>query len=223
MPNYQTKKSECTTAIFQDSWNTNEIKADYEDKLKVDDVAYKYRVYYKTIWNDSANPNLLTFIMLNPSTANQYSNDPSVNNCIKVAKKYKEYDGIEVLNVYSLRHPVFSEIEYYIKNGKGNPDNIDYGFAQCRNIVLAWGDKKVTLDKNMSDKIKEAEHLYILGAGDPSLIKKDFVVNYNKNKLNQMRHPDNRAWTRLGGITNAKLFEIDKKRYIDNDEIIRQG
>lgn len=44
-------------------------------------------------------------------------------------------------------------------------------------------------------------------------INKDFVDNYNKNKLNQIRHPDNRAWTRLGSIDNAGLFEIDKNKY----------
>lgn len=206
----KTIKKNSTTVTFQGAWG-NEIDSVYKEKLKVDGIAYKYRTYYKTVWDESKE-NLLTFIMLNPSTADQYSNDPSVNNCIKIAKKYENYNGIEVLNVYSLRHPDYSKIVNYIKNGEGNPEGIDYD-AKCTNVVLAWGDKKVTLNQNLKNKIENAQHIYILGAKEQNKINKDFVDNYNKNKLNQIRHPDNRAWTRLGSIDNAGLFEIDKDKY----------
>lgn len=206
----KTIKKNSTTVTFQGIWE-NEIDSVYKEKLKVDEIAYKYRTYYKTVWDESKE-NLLTFIMLNPSTADQYSNDPSVNNCIKIAKKYENYGGIEVLNVYSLRHPDYSKIVDYIKKGEGNPKDIDYN-ANCTNVVLAWGDKKVTLNQNLKNKIENAQHIYILGAKEQNKINKDFVDNYNKNKLNQIRHPDNRAWTRLGSIDNAKLFEIDKDKY----------
>lgn len=206
----KTIKKNSTTVTFQGAWE-NEIDSVYKEKLKVDGIAYKYRTYYKTVWDESKE-NLLTFIMLNPSTADQYSNDPSVNNCIKIAKKYEKYGGIEVLNVYSLRHPDYSKIVDCIKNGKGNPNDIVYD-AKCTNVVLAWGDKKVTINQNLKNKIENAQHIYILGAKEPNKINKDFVDNYNKNKLNQIRHPDNRAWTRLGSIDNAGLFEIDKNKY----------
>lgn len=206
----KTIKKNSTTVTFQGAWE-NEIDSVYKEKLNVDGIAYKYRTYYKTVWDESKE-NLLTFIMLNPSTADQYSNDPSVNNCIKIAKKYEKYGGIEVLNVYSLRHPDYSKIVDCIKNGKGNPNDIVYD-AKCTNVVLAWGDKKVTINQNLKNKIENAQHIYILGAKEPNKINKDFVDNYNKNKLNQIRHPDNRAWTRLGSIDNAGLFEIDKNKY----------
>lgn len=206
----KTIKKNSTTVTFQGDWE-NEIDSVYKEKLKVDGIAYKYRTYYKTVWDESKE-NLLTFIMLNPSTADQYSNDPSVNNCIKIAKKCGNYTGIEVLNVYSLRHPNYSKIVDCIKNGNGNPEGIDYD-AKCTNVVLAWGDKKVTLNQNLKNKIENAQHIYILGAKEQNKINKDFVDNYNKNKLNQIRHPDNRAWTRLGSIDNAGLFEIDKNKY----------
>ncbi len=206
----KTIKKNSTTVTFQGAWE-NEIDSVYKEKLKVDGIAYKYRTYYKTVWDESKE-NLLTFIMLNPSTADQYSNDPSVNNCIKIAKKYEKYGGIEVLNVYSLRHPDYSKIVDCIKKGEGNPKDMDYD-TQCTNVVLAWGNKKVELNKKLQNKILGAEHIYILGAKDPNKINKDFVDNYNKNKLNQIRHPDNRAWTKLGNIDNAGLFEIDKDKY----------
>ena len=53
-----------------------------------------------------------------------------------------------------------------------------------------------------------------MGVNDATKIDKDY--KFNKN---QIRHPDNRAWTRLGGIENAKLFEIDKNKFINNGYI----
>ena len=206
----KTIKKNSTTVTFQGVWG-NEIDSVYKEKLKVDGIAYKYRTYYKTVWDESKE-NLLTFIMLNPSTADQYSNDPSVNNCIKIAKKYENYGGIEVLNVYSLRHPDYSKIVNCIEDGEGNPKDIDYD-TQCTDVVLAWGNKKVELNEKLQNKILGTKHIYILGAMKTNKINKDFVDNYNKNKLNQIRHPDNRAWTKLGSIDNAELFEIDKNKY----------
>ena len=208
------EKTTITTVTFQDIWD-DKIDSTYKKKLEVDGNAYKYRLYYKTVWNDAKkSSNLLTFIMLNPSTANQYSNDPSVNNCIKIAKKCNEYDGIEVLNVYSLRHPDFAKIKDLIKNGEGNPSDINYDIAKCKNVVLAWGNKKIKLNEKLFAKIKSSSTIYILGVNDATKIDKDY--KFNKN---QIRHPDNRAWTRLGGIENAKLFEIDKNKFINNGYI----
>lgn len=197
------------TAIFSDIWG-EELEKQLKKSLEVDGVVYKYRVYFKTIWKDVENPDILTFIMLNPSRANQYSNDPSVNNCIKIAKN-SGFDGIEVLNIYALRHPVFAKIKDKLEK-EGNPKDINYDMAQFRNIVLAWGNKKITPKQNetLFKKFKEAKILYILGVQDNKKIKK--VDKYN---MNQIRHPDNRAWTNLGTIDNARLLEVDKELFLE--------
>lgn len=200
-----------TTVIYQDLWNDNELNKNYAEKLRVDGVIYKYRLYYKTVWSKFENPNLLSFVMLNPSTANQYSVDPTINNCIKIAKKVKDYkfDGIEVVNIYSLRHPVYKEINKNLDN-IGNPKDIDYNFAELKNVVLAWGNKKVTNSKLFELLKNNGCKLFILTIEDES--KKN--PNYKNYNNKQIRHPDNRAWTRLGGISNAKILEVDKKEYL---------
>lgn len=200
-----------TTIIFKDCWDKKEVKK-YAQKLDVEGMLYKYRIYYKNIWNDVNNPKLLTFIMLNPSYANQYANDPTINNCIKIAKKEK-HDGIEIINKYSLRHPVFNEIKDKLSK-EGNPQDLNYNeFAQCNDIVLAWGNKCFSREENINlfDKIINHKSVYILNA----------KVNIN-NKYNKMqiRHPDNRAWTRLGGIKNAKLQKININQYLNNEKTI---
>ena len=204
-----------TTIIFKECWNKNEIKK-YAQKLDVDGNIYKYRIYYKNIWNNVKNPKLLTFIMLNPSYANQYKNDPTINNCIKVAQNEKKFDGIEILNKYSLRHPVYKEIEDILQK-EGNPKKISYDdFAQCNDIILAWGNKCFLQEENkkLFNKIINHNSVYILNANKESLITFD---KYNKS---QIRHPDNRAWTRLGGIKNAKLQKININQYLNNDKTI---
>ena len=202
-----------TTIIFKDCWDKKEVKK-YAQKLDVDGMLYKYRIYYKNIWNDVNNPKLLTFIMLNPSYANQYANDPTINNCIKIARE--KYDGIEIINKYSLRHPVFNEIKDKLVN-EGNPQDLDYDkFTQFEDIVLAWGNKCFSQKENkkLFDKIIAHESVYILNASKKSKITLD---KYNEL---QIRHPDNRAWTRLGSIKNAKLQKINIKQYLNSEKTI---
>lgn len=190
-----------TEIIVSGKWKN--LHNQYVQKLEVDGTAYKYRIYYKTTWNNVEKPKLLTFIMLNPSTANQYSNDQTVNNCIKVAKK-SNYDGIEILNIYSLRHPAFAEIKDILLT-EGNPKGINYDMAQFENVVLAWGNKKVSPKNNptLFEKLNKAKKIFILGVEDYSKIK----IGYKYNP-SQIRHPGTMAWTRLGGIDNAKLINV---------------
>ena len=202
-----------TEVSFFDEWKENLLDETYITKLKVDNKVYKYRLYYKTVWSHNENSKrLLSFVMLNPSYANQYSNDPTINNCIKIAKQ-NDYDGIEIVNIYSMRHPNFEKIKSYIKEGKGNPAEIDYDKAKLNNVVLAWGNKKIknSCNNKLFNKLKNAKNIYILCVDNEQKIKKD----YNYLKM-QIRHPSNQAWTKLGGINNAKLLEIDKVEFNDN-------
>lgn len=206
-----------TECIFDGEWNKSDkqINNEYLKKLSVDGTPYKYRVYYKTIWNNVKNPQILSFIMLNPSTATQHTPDPSVKNCINIAKK-EDFDGIEVLNIYSLRHPVFNNIKEILEN-KGNPQNINYDFAKLKDVVLAWGDKLVNNNLLFDAIKKKSQNLYILTVADKNKISSNF------NYTDKIRHPDNRAWSKLGGIKNAKLTPINKNRFFDNCIIEGKG
>ena len=199
------EKSISTICLFtEDKWKRQELGDEYFEKLSIDGVCYKYRLYYKTLWQNKKNPRLLSFVMLNPSLASQYSVDCSVSNCIKIAKD-ENFDGIEVLNVYSLRHPKYKKFKSYVKTN-GNPKNLNYDFAELKNVVLAWGSEDVynsILFKEIRDK---AENLYRLVVKDKGKIAQNY--NYNEKAL---RHPNNMAWTKLGGISNAKLLLINKK------------
>lgn len=113
-----------------------------------------------------------------------------------------------------MRHPVFNEIKDKLPE-EGNPRDLNYNeFAQCNDIVLAWGKKRFSQKENtkLFEKIKEHNSVYILNAEDETKIT---FAKYNKW---QIRHPDNRAWTRLGSIENAKLQKVeDIKRYFNKN------
>jgi hypothetical protein len=95
----------------------------------------KYR--YLLSRGDCSNP--LVFIMLNPSTADAYLDDPTIRRCLGFANT-GGYDGIIVINLYAFRSsnpkdllqtqdPVGSENDKYISNT----------LMQYKNIVCAWG------------------------------------------------------------------------------------
>lgn len=198
--------------IFDDiCWEKAEILDKYAEKLTVDNKIPKYRLYYKVTWGNSGALNILTFVMYNPSYANQYLFDETIQNCIKIAVNEK-YDGIQILNIFSIRYPKIKFVEKY--TGDKNPNDIDcyLNKIEIKNVVLAWGNKKIAYNDNpkLFNRIKKAEALYILGVKDVNKIKKDYIQKYNPT---QIRHPHNLAWTKLGGIDNVELKSI-KKEYV---------
>ena len=93
---------------------------------------------------------LITFIMLNPSTADAEMDDPTIRRCIAFARREGAY-GVEVMNLYALRATDPSELV-------GHPDPVGVGNdallvdAACQHTtfrtVVAWGaNKMVTPDR----------------------------------------------------------------------------
>lgn len=58
---------------------------------------YRYRLSRR--WGPGRH---LTFVMLNPSTADQFKNDPTVSRCMKRAKALGS-GGVEVVNLFAFR------------------------------------------------------------------------------------------------------------------------
>lgn len=77
---------------------------------------YRYGLW--RIWNPGAP--LLAFIMLNPSTADDVVNDPTVERCVRRAVSMG-YGGLRVANIFALRST--DPTQLYVSVDPIGPDN----------------------------------------------------------------------------------------------------
>jgi hypothetical protein len=107
------------------------------ERWAVIDETGKYRYTLTRIWN--ASKPRVTFVMLNPSVADGYKDDPTVRRCIGFAQRWG-YGSLEVVNMYAFRatspsdlflelHPVGEENDAYIR--------LAVQRSLC--VIAAWG------------------------------------------------------------------------------------
>lgn len=100
-----------------------------------DDGTYRYRLW--RTWDPSKDR--VGFIMLNPSTADESEDDPTIRRCIGFAKDWG-YGGIVVGNLFALRSPkpsVLTDHDNPVgpRNGEALAEIID----DVDLVVAAWG------------------------------------------------------------------------------------
>lgn len=100
------------------------------------DREYRYRLWRE--W--STGEGTCTFVMLNPSTADECILDPTVRRCVGYAKDWG-YQRLEVANIFALRSTQPRAL-YGVADPVG-PENDDAILGACRGariVVAAWGD-----------------------------------------------------------------------------------
>lgn len=104
---------------------------------------YRYKLW--RIWNNKLP--LVLFIGLNPSTANEVEDDPTVRRCVNFAKRW-EYGGIYMGNLFAVR--ATDPKEMVAHNRPIGPDN-DHALREMilrtRINVACWGTKGLHLDR----------------------------------------------------------------------------
>lgn len=79
------------------------------------------------------------FIGLNPSTADETVNDPTIRRCIRFAKDWG-YDGIIMMNAYAFRATNPKDMLAAADPvGPGNDEALAYRRPQVGLIIAAWG------------------------------------------------------------------------------------
>ncbi len=117
------------------------------------DKTQEYRYVLWRTWDQNA-PRI-TFIMLNPSTANEFENDPTIRRCISFAKQWG-FGSLGVVNLFAYR--ATNPIEIYTVDdpiGKENDLHILRELEKTELVILAWGTKGAYLnrDKNVLDML----------------------------------------------------------------------
>jgi hypothetical protein len=128
----------------------------------------KYRYVLSRIWDDSKA--MVTFIGINPSTADEKEDDPTIRRCINFAKSW-EYGGIYMLNLFALRatHPS----ELYISDDPIGSENDFYlkEFAdKSAKIICAWGNHGSFSMRSqfVLSNLPEKYYLKINNSGEPA-------------------------------------------------------
>lgn len=118
-------------------FHTPHVPAEAMEKDAVFDASGRYRYSLSRHWGPGSAK--ATFILLNPSTADEFRDDPTIRRCIGFARSWG-FDRLEVVNLFAFRathprdlrragHPV----------GADNDGHLLRAFLDCQLAVLAWG------------------------------------------------------------------------------------
>ena len=114
------------------------------------------------------------FLMLNPSTAGEKENDPTVTRCIDFAERWG-YRGLSVGNIFALRSTDPSLIKTHQDPvGPENDLHLSWIIRACDLVVCAWGnDGKISgrgaRVRAMVERLGKAPHVLRLNKdGSPA-------------------------------------------------------
>lgn len=148
----------------------------------------KYRYLLGRRIGDS--PRRLLFIMLNPATADETQDDPTIRRCIGFAERWG-YGMLEVANLFAYRTPYVAELRRAADPvGPDNDKWIANALTAAEKVILAWGNHGAY--KNRSDEVKRM-------AIDAAL-----PYNLGLNKTGEPKHP-----LYLPASTSPKPFHDD--------------
>lgn len=102
---------------------------------------YRYRLWRR--WND--NKDYLTWLLLNPSTADASIDDPTIRRCMNYAYHWK-YGGIHVINLFALRATDPRELKRARDPIGDVNDSIIQSYSN-HDIIAGWGNHGSYLDR----------------------------------------------------------------------------
>jgi len=99
--------------------------------------AYRYALWRQ--WGDGDRPRL-GIVMLNPSRADAFVNDPTIRRCITLAQSWG-YAGLEVVNLFAYRTAHPRDLRRVADPvGAHNDRYLTSLSHRCDRILLAWGN-----------------------------------------------------------------------------------
>lgn len=155
----------------------------------------KYRYSLTRIWNTTSHhPEIIVWIMLNPSTADAEKDDATIRRCISFSKR-EGAGGMTVMNLFAFRSAYPKVLWKEANDPHGDPVGVEndgyiYSIPYGTRIVAAWGTHGHRMFRTRVAEVmnllsnSEVECLGTTAAGDP-------------------RHP-----VRLSGSTKFEIFKF---------------
>ena len=119
----------------------------------------KYRFYLRRVWQ----PGLprMGFVMLNPSTADAFKNDPTVARCQERATKLG-YGSFSVTNIFAYRstQPNALTLPNVLPLGDGNDEWILFCAGESARLMVGWGNhgRFMNRSENVLALLEDAGH-----------------------------------------------------------------
>lgn len=135
----------------------------------------KYRYTLWRRWSDGGR--YIAFIGLNPSTADESVNDPTITRCINLAKR-DGFDGMVMLNLFAFRatDPKVMKAQPEPIGEHGSQAIIE-AVAKCESVVFCWGN-------HGSFFLRSVDVVW-----DICVINRRQALCWGKNKSHQPVHP----------------------------------
>jgi hypothetical protein len=110
------------------------------------DVSGRYRYALWRAWS-AYNPRIV-FILLNPSTADEEMNDPTIRRCIGFARAWK-FGSVEVVNLFAHRATDAREL-LKIDDPVGDENDLFLiqAVERCSTVVVGWGSRGTLLGRD---------------------------------------------------------------------------
>lgn len=109
----------------------------FESRNTIFSPCRQYRYRLSQIWDESKP--ILCFLMLNPSTADEVKNDPTVERCERRART-TGYGGVEIINIFAYRATDPNEMKAQIDPvGEDNDKHILEAALKAGQVICAWG------------------------------------------------------------------------------------
>lgn len=147
------------------------------DAIFSEDKKYRYALW--RLW--SIEPKIM-FIGLNPSTANESENDPTIRRVIRFAKDWG-YGGVFMMNLFAI---VSSDPKVLLTCENPIGEN-DYWLSatqrKCKDIVFAWGNFKEA-DKRSKEIIAMFDKATCLGLNKNGTPKHPLYIAANTKPIN---------------------------------------
>ncbi|KAA2218276.1 DUF1643 domain-containing protein [Maribacter flavus] len=110
----------------------------------------KYRYALWRVWDTEA-PSVM-FIGLNPSTANENENDPTIRKVIKYAKDWG-FGGVIMCNLFTYVSAYPEDLIHCKDSLEENIKVLNSAEWYCSHVVFAWGNFKIAEER--AKKMKE--------------------------------------------------------------------
>lgn len=127
--------------------------------------SYRYALW--RIWDESKP--LVMFVGLNPSTANESSDDPTIKRVVAIAQNLG-FGGVYMMNCFPFVSTDPAKL-YDCSGWVTNEEWLKTVAAKCKEVVFAWGnfdvDQKLGVDYLLTRMFPDAKALHINKNGSP--------------------------------------------------------